>query len=165
MTWSYSGDPSKSDLDSVRFWLQDTQQDRPLLTDEELIYLLDLWMPKYNSLVLVAAFAAEVIAAKFTGEVSVSADGVSVQVGELQQRYQQLAQRLREQYKADAVDVDLIDDVMWDQAVDSSIDPLVFGVGFMDNYEVGRADYGNYSPGDHQYQLGSAQDEELTGGV
>lgn len=38
--WSYSGDPSTSDRDAVRFHMQDTDEDDPLYQDEELEYLL-----------------------------------------------------------------------------------------------------------------------------
>lgn len=159
MAWSYSGDPASSDKDAVRFWVQDTDSAVPLLSDEEIQYLLDLWIPQYGSVIFTAAVAAEVVAAKYTGEVSVSADGVSVQVGDLSQRFQLLASRLREQYKQESAGAEpFLSGVMWDQVHDASIKPLIFGVGFMDNYEVGKADYGDYSPTDAPdwYTHGSA---------
>ena len=147
MSWSYSGDPASSDKDAVRFWVQDTDQSVPLLSDEEIDYLLSMWTPQYGSVIFVAAMAAEVIAAKYTGEVSVAADGVSVQVGDLSARFQLLAQRLRAQYKNESAGAEpFLTGVMWDEVRDASIKPLIFGVGFMDNYEVGKADYGDYSP-------------------
>lgn len=149
MAWSYSGDPASSDKDAVRFWVQDTDNAVPLLSDEEIGYLLGMWMPQYGSVIFTAAMAAEVVAAKYTGEVSVSADGVSVQVGDLSQRFQVLAGRLREQYKNESAGAEpFLSGVMWDEVKDQSIKPLIFGVGFMDNYEAGKADYGDYSPAD-----------------
>lgn len=149
MSHSYSGDPGSSELDEVRFWLADTDPDNWLLSDAEITYLLTTWMPASGSAVFVAAVAAEVVAAKYAGEVSVSADGVSVSVGDLQNRYLTLAARLREQYKSAAATstAPLVNGIMWDDAYDTSIKPLVFGLGSMDNYEAGRQDYGDYEPG------------------
>lgn len=40
MPWSYSGDPSTSDLDAVRFEIQDTNSSAPLLEDTEVLWAL-----------------------------------------------------------------------------------------------------------------------------
>lgn len=40
MSWSYSGDPSTSPLDAFRFKLKDTDKNDPLLTDEEINFIL-----------------------------------------------------------------------------------------------------------------------------
>ncbi len=40
MGWNYSGNPAASDKDAVRFLIQDTQANRPLLQDEEIAWLL-----------------------------------------------------------------------------------------------------------------------------
>jgi len=144
---SYDG-PGASEKDEVRFWIQDTDPTDEILADEEIEYLLSKWLPIHFSVVFVASIAAEVIAARFAREVSVSADGVSVGASELLARYQQLAVKLRDQARED-LSAGAIPDfggVMFDPTHDSGIKPLVFGIGFMDNYEVGRADYGNYDP-------------------
>lgn len=144
MTWSYSGDPKTSDLDECRFWIQDTQSDRPLLSNEDITYLLDSYMPEYESILYVSAIACEVIASRYAHEVQVSADGVSVSIGDLQTKYQQLAERLRELYKnavssGGSVDTsDLLTDMSWDW----TIPPFVFGVGHMDNVDAGEQEYG-----------------------
>ncbi len=39
MTWSYSGDPSSSTLDEIRFLIQDTDTTDQLLSNEEITYL------------------------------------------------------------------------------------------------------------------------------
>jgi hypothetical protein len=147
--WTYSGNPANSPLDELRFWLQDTDPDNELLNDEELTYLLGLWIPKTGSVIFTAAVAAEVVAAKYTGEISVSADGVSISTSDLQQRYIALAQRLRDQYKADTAtsSVPITGGIMWDDNYDGTIKPLVFGIGSMDNRFAGQQDYGNYIPG------------------
>ena len=45
MTWTYSEDPSKSELDALRFMLSDTNESSPIFSDEELQYLIG----KYGS--------------------------------------------------------------------------------------------------------------------
>lgn len=40
MSWSYSGDPSSSPLDELRFLIGDTDASCPILTDEELNYII-----------------------------------------------------------------------------------------------------------------------------
>lgn len=149
---AYAG-PAASDKDAVRFWVQDTNPADELLTDSEITYLLDKFMPVHPSVIFVASMAAEVISAKFAREVSVSADGVSVGTSELASKYRDLAMKLRDQAKEDLSSGAFPDlgGIMWDQYKDQSIKPLVFGVGFMDNIEVGRADYGDYDPSDYQW--------------
>lgn len=150
MAWTYSGDPSTSDRDAVRFYVQDTDPDFQLISDEEIDFLLTKWDPQVPETALyVSALASEALAARFAREVSVSADGVSVQIGDLQARYTDLAMRLRDQYKATlksaAPDYSAY---LFDMAWDPTIRPLVFGVGFMDNYLAGKQDYGDYDPGE-----------------
>ena len=149
MSWSYSGDPATSDKDEVRFYLQDTDAGFPLLTDEEIQWLIDEWMPKYDSLIYVASVGAATISRKFAGMVSVMADGVNVQTGDLAQRYRDLAAELRDQYKAGQIggEVD-IDNLLVGHSVDPSLRPLRFGIGLHDNPEVGIQDYGGltYDP-------------------
>lgn len=43
MTFSYSGDPSESELDAARFLIMDTNSAHPILQDEEIEYLIDLY--------------------------------------------------------------------------------------------------------------------------
>lgn len=148
MSWSYSGNPASSNRDQVRFYVGDTDTNFQLLTNEEIDFLLVQWIDTYGAPLYIAAVAAENIAAKFAREVSVSADGVSVQIGDLQQRYNDLAASLRDQYKAlygnfDPITAISIMDMRWDPSIPS----LVFGVGFNDNYLAGRQNYGDYHPG------------------
>ncbi|MNH16411.1 hypothetical protein D3C79_760540 [compost metagenome] len=41
MTWTYGGNPKDNPIDRVRFTVGDTDENSPLLTDEEIQYLLD----------------------------------------------------------------------------------------------------------------------------
>jgi hypothetical protein len=170
-TWSYvppgtmtGGDPAYGDVDVVRFYLQDTDPDLRLMSDIELQYLVDVWYPKYDSLVYVAAVAADRVSAKFAGVVSVSADGVSVGVADLSERYAALAARLRQTHKDAQVggEVD-ITNLLWDSMPDWSIDPLSFGVGMHDNMEAGRQNFGSgrYGAG---YGYGQYEDTVRPGG-
>lgn len=92
MTWSYSGDPSFSAQDAVRYLLGDTDTtDQLPISDEEISWLLVEWDNPYFA----AAAAAEQVAGQFAREVSYSADGVSYGGNELQDKYMALAGQLR----------------------------------------------------------------------
>jgi hypothetical protein len=135
MSFSYSGDPSDSDLDAIRFYVQDTDTADALIQDEEIQFLIDTWYPLSNSLIYIAAVTAEVIASKFAREVSSSADGVSVSSDQLQAKYQSLAEQLRDQYTREvsaSSGVSFTSD-MWDLQHDPSIKPLSFSIGMDDN--------------------------------
>lgn len=149
MTWTYSGAPGSSELDETRFYIQDTEESFQLLSDEELNFLLTKYMPVYGSTLAVGALACEILAARFAREVNVSADGVSVSTGDLMARYNDLAASLRDQYKelgSGGLAATL--DAMFSDVSLLEIEPLVFGIGFMDNYRVGQQDFGYYSPGE-----------------
>lgn len=143
MPWSYSGNPASSDRDEVRFLVGDTDQLMPLLADEEIDYLLAKWQTAYDSNVWTASIAASAIANKFAGVVSINADGVSVQVGDLSARYAETAIRLREQYKSSSVggEVD-VSNLMYDAELDPSIKPLLFGINMHDNRWAGQQNFG-----------------------
>lgn len=150
-TWSYvppgttvAGVPTWSDVDEVRFWIQDTNPAVRFLSDAEIQWLIDVWRPKYDTLLYPAAVALEQLATAFAGSVSVSADGVSVQVGDISARFADRAKRLRQLHKDSQVggEVD-ITNLMWDNAPDFLIAPLQFGVGVDDNPEAGRQNYGS----------------------
>ena len=64
MTWTYSGNPSSTDRDAVRFLVADTVSSDPLITDEEIAYLLALYTEPPHA----AVGAARAIAAKFSRE-------------------------------------------------------------------------------------------------
>lgn len=140
--WSYEG-PTASDVDVVRFYLQDTDPDVRLLSDLEIQYLIDTWVPRADSLLYVAFKAAELVSIKFAGVVSVSADGVSVNVADISERYAAAALRLHQMHKDHQVGAEVdISNLMWGSTPDYGIAPLTFGVGLHDNRDAGRQDYG-----------------------
>jgi hypothetical protein len=77
VTFTYGGDPAASPLEEIRFLVGDTDSTRPLLSDEEIDYVIAKWDPLYGSTTLNAAVCCEVIAGHYAREISVSADGVS----------------------------------------------------------------------------------------
>lgn len=146
MTWTYSGDPKASERDELRFTLQDTDPTLKLLQDEELDFLLERWMGRYDSVIYVAAVAAALVSRKFAGVVNVSSDGVSVNTADLAQRYRDLASELRAEYRDSQIGgaVDLTN-IMVGTEVDQSIRPLRFGVGLHDNPDAGLQDFGGWT--------------------
>lgn len=135
MSFDYSGDPSTSPLDEVRFLLQDTDETKPLLQDEEINYAIARLGHTYGGDgLMAAAYCADVIAGKYAGEVSISADGVSVSAGEVQQKYQQLAISLRATYKNLA-------GTGGDVFAGGLRGQMAFGLGLHDNLRAGQQDY------------------------
>lgn len=141
--WTYSGDPTTSQLDEVRFLVQDTDPELKLLSNPEISYLLGFWMPIYCSTYFVAHIAARRISAKFTGVVTVNADGVAVNVSDLSERYDTLAARLRAEYVESSVggEIDL-SGLMMGATNEPGVLPLSFAKGLFDNPEAGQQDYG-----------------------
>lgn len=75
--WTYSGDPSLSDRDAVRFYISDTDAANPLFYDGEIDYLLT----KFPTALFAAAQAARSLAGKFAAQVT------SKKVGDLALTY------------------------------------------------------------------------------
>jgi hypothetical protein len=148
MGWNYSG-PSASDKDAVRFLIGDTDVDDQLLSDEEINYLVDTWLPVHGTIFYVSSIACETIAARMAREISYSADGVSVSLSELQSKFELSAETLRQQHKellvGGAPDVGGISAY---GEPDMGLAPFIFGTGMGDNLEAGRQDYGNRSAPD-----------------
>jgi len=144
MSFSYSGTPSDSDLDEVRFYLGDTNPEDVLLQDEEVQFVINKWNQIHNSNLFNAAVCADMIAGHFAREVTISADGVSIQMSELQQKFQTLGEELRDQHKLYAASGVMPDvgGIMFGEVYDSSIAPLVWSKQMHDNKRAGRQDYG-----------------------
>jgi len=93
VAWTYSGDPSSSLKDAVRFLLGDTDStDALTLSDEEIAFLLVEWA---NNTYFAAAAGAEQLAGQFAKEIDYSSDDVQFGGNELQQKYILLATQLR----------------------------------------------------------------------
>lgn len=84
MAWTYSGDPSGSARDEVRFLSGDTDTTNQQINDAEIAYLLASWN---NNTYLSAAFACDAIAGKYT-----SKSDSSKSVGDLSVSTQFMAQ-------------------------------------------------------------------------
>lgn len=138
---SYSGTPSSSTRDEVRFWCQDTDEGFWLMTDDEYDYVIDYVTQHTNgNPVWIASVMCNAIAAKFTREVSVSGDGISVDIGSLQRKYLDLAMTLREQHDEEHGNLDLPS--LIPASMDTETTPLLFGIGMNDNFQAGLQDYG-----------------------
>lgn len=92
MSWSYSGDPSTSPKDEVRFLLGDTSEDDPLLQDAEIAYLLD----EHGGSPLAAAIAGcEGVVAKLSREADMSSGATSISASQRRAHYASLLTQLR----------------------------------------------------------------------
>lgn len=76
MTWSYSGDPSTSTRNYVRFLISDTDTNDQLFSDEELNYVISEWD---NNAYSAARECAEILIARYSRE----ADSSSKSVGDI----------------------------------------------------------------------------------
>ena len=93
MTWSYSGDPSASNTDEVRFWAQLTDTNDQHLTNEE----IDFVITKEANNVAAAARCCEILAVQYAREADIRA-GAS---GELSIKFSQIS----DQFAKRAVDL------------------------------------------------------------
>lgn len=89
MSFSYSGDPSKSFKDQVRFLLRDMAAPG-ILSDEEIFYLIN----EYGDPVSAAVTGAQTIAGNYASRVDKTVGPLSIRYGELSMRYEDLANRL-----------------------------------------------------------------------
>ncbi len=99
-TWTYSGDPTASTLDEVRFLVTDTDQSDQLISDEEILYLIT----DRGSARGAAADACERIALEFAKEASEKQVGdLRLSLGERAASFESRAKSLRsdrERFKA-----------------------------------------------------------------
>jgi hypothetical protein len=77
MTWSYSGDPGASDLDHIRFLIQDTDTTDQLFSNEELTYLNTSYGDPYSAAIaavttLIAKGSRVAEESKTVGDLSLS---------------------------------------------------------------------------------------------
>lgn len=144
--WSYAGDPSHSQRDAVRFYLQDTDASDPQISDAELDFIITEWFAVSGSTIICAAVAADTLSTRYAGQASVSADAVIVAIEQLQDKWAAAAARLRAmQARKDIGGPDVGGVNLWD-APDPNEKPKSFDRGMHDNPWGGRQDYGNDTP-------------------
>lgn len=149
---SYSGDPSASDLDAVRFLLGDTDcsGDNALFSDAEIKWAISMWGPLCGSDFLTAAMLAENAAAAYAQQASYSADGVSISFGPIGDSLRALAAALRSQYAMGA-QAGMLPEAGGMTAGEGKLDGIknfAFGVGMDDDPNGGQQDFGGESPRD-----------------
>ena len=144
MSFTYSGNPSESEVEAIRFLIGDTEMEEPLLTDEEITYLSSLWTLEW-SVYWTAAMACDAIAAKFAREVTFNSDSQTISTSELQQKYLTMAEKLRALHHAQMAGgfVD-VGGITKGELLDPTVLPLAFGRGMHDDIEAGNQDLGNY---------------------
>lgn len=50
MSWTYSGNPTNSQIDECRFLLGDTNESEPIMQDEEIQYIIDMYEGNKNQI-------------------------------------------------------------------------------------------------------------------
>jgi hypothetical protein len=93
MSWTYSGDPSKSNKDAVRFLVGDTDQLDQLSTDEEIDWALLLKTNIYNAASLIASGIATNLARL---KISVKIGPISEEYGDRAKFYAARAKELND---------------------------------------------------------------------
>ncbi len=91
MTWSYTGDPTSSNRDQVRFLIQDTDSEDQLLQDGEVDFLL-LEHPAPQR---AAVRACEILMIKFAREVDSSVGSVREACSQRHKQYTELLKTLK----------------------------------------------------------------------
>jgi hypothetical protein len=145
MTTTYNN-PAFSEKDEVRFLLQDVGPTW-LLQDEEIQYAIDKWTPIYDSPYYVASVLASIIASRYAGETSYSADGVSINMASVADQYRALAASLRESYRESLVGgFPDVGGITPGEGLLPGTKGFNFGTGMHDNPEAGEQDYGGRDP-------------------
>ena len=93
MSWSYSGDPSSSDRDSVRFLIGDTDSSDEQLSNEEINWILTQEPNTY----LAGHMAAQIIAGRYARLVDKSVGDLRISYSQRQKTYFALAEALVQQ--------------------------------------------------------------------
>lgn len=103
MAWTYSGNPSSTTKDAVRFLVGDTVATEPLATDEEIAWALSIQTDIHNA----SALVARSIATKFaTMKVSVKIGPIAEEYGNRAEFYSNRAKEL-ESYVSQIMALDI----------------------------------------------------------
>jgi hypothetical protein len=146
MSFSYGDDPANSVIDAVRLLTGDVVDAGHLLEDGSITWINEQWKHKGN-IYFVASKAAELIVSRLAREVNFSADGQTVALGELQQKFTELAAGLwaqGEELLAGGSEI-FAGGMLQFQWIDPTVAPLAFGTRMHDNPEAGQQDFGGGS--------------------
>ncbi len=99
MTFSYSGNPSSSDRDQVRFLIADTNSAAPILQDEEIDYLL----ATETSVARAALAAAEEVLSRFARQVDKTVGPTQISASQRHAQYKDTVARLRKNLRKGAM--------------------------------------------------------------
>lgn len=90
MAWTYSGNPGASELDEVRFLIQDTDAEDPIVQDEEILFML----AEEGSPLSAAAGLAQVLAFRYARACDTAIGDYRVSLSGIAERYRVLAKEL-----------------------------------------------------------------------
>lgn len=93
MAWSYSGDPSTSDKDAVRFMVGDTNNADQLMQDEEINFAV----AREGSALKAAVVIARAIAAKFSRQADKAVGDLRIDLSQKAKAYHALAAQLEQE--------------------------------------------------------------------
>jgi hypothetical protein len=133
MTWSYSGDPSSSRLDALRFLSGDTSTKNQMVSNEEIIYVSTEIPNDY----MAAAQICRAIATKFSFQVDTNNAGLQVSASQRAKAFSERAKDLEKKAGKSAniyVGGRLIQEKKESEA-DVSIKQPAFSIG-MDDYNT-----------------------------
>lgn len=85
--WTYSGDPETSLRDKVRFYLQDTQPNRPILLDPE----IDSLLLTYKTPAAAAGQGATIVAMKYAALADKAVGDLRISYSQIAKQYQDMA--------------------------------------------------------------------------
>lgn len=90
MTWNYSGRPSSSDRDQVRFLMGDIDENEPLMPDEEILFAIS----EQSNLRLAAAMCLRALASLYSRKVTNKVGDVSTNCSDLAKAFKARADEL-----------------------------------------------------------------------
>lgn len=99
MSWSYSGDPSSSVLDAIRFEIQDTNSAAPLLDDGEIKYAIREEVPSstpsQGEVFAAAARCCETLSRRFAAQADTQFGSIKTTYSKQAEVYAERAKELR----------------------------------------------------------------------
>lgn len=131
MTWSYSGDPSGSELDNVRFLISDTDPEEELLQDEEIKFAIGV-EGKVNG---AAALCCEVLSRNFAKKADKSIGPIRIVNSTRAIQFDKMAKAMRDKLTMTALPYSggmSYSEKASDEA-DTDLIKSAFGVGMMSN--------------------------------